>query len=448
MFENILHQPVIERIRADILSDSLAPAILFSGPEYGGKGTAALELARVLSCEAGNAGTWNCPCPSCVRHRNLVSPDLLLLGRRRFFEEAAAAAAAFLRNSGGGEGGRAVRMLFIRSLRKLLARFDPVLWEEDPRLGKIRPCINALEEDLEDFESLTGNGAGRNGGELETICGGLLKKAARLEAEGLGELVPIARIRRAAYWSRLAPLGKHKCFIIENAEHMQEGAKNALLKILEEPPPRLTILLTSSRPMSLLPTMLSRLRDYRFVKRKNPAEEEVILRIFRDRGNLEEGKFHTIESYLASFLPMGGGILYPLASWFAASAAAEAARELRRRGRDIPPVLTDLGAFTARIAGQGGMGRPAADAGRVVEKIIRDTGGFETPGLFSQFLKNTGLLLSAWLRSGPGSPAKSAWAELWRRELGRAVTETASFNIAPPLALERLLEALKRGMCA
>lgn len=58
-------------------------------------------------------------------------------------------------------------------------------------------------------------------------------------------------------------LGKRKVFIIGDAERMvaQEGtefAANAFLKLLEEPLPDTTIVLTSSEPASLIPTIRSR----------------------------------------------------------------------------------------------------------------------------------------------------------------------------------------------
>ena len=457
MFDNILYQnQTIDQLKTDIISGLLAPSILFSGPEYSAKGTAALELARVLCCEDETSqGRWNCICPSCIRHRNLVSPDMLLLGRRRFFEEITASSDAFLRNAEN----QGSKMLFIRSVRKLLARFNTVLWEDDPKLGKIKNQIAALEEELEDVENMpikaevkeknntsAPKSAGKNE-ELEKKCNSIIRKASKLEEEGIGELIPIAHIRQAAYWSRLAPLGKHKCIIMENAEKMQEGAKNSLLKILEEPPLHLSIILTSSRPVSLLPTMLSRLREYRFAKRSADAEAEVISRIFRRSYENSAVKTASLELYLASFLPVGNNTLFPLAAFFAASAAAEAVRERRAKGRGIPPVLIQFGKFATHIAEEGGMGRPLGNAKKTIEKILGSAEGFEIPGLFTRFLQQCAVFISQWLRGGGTEGAeKYMWADLWRKELNRSMIEKESFNINPLMAMERLFEALKSGM--
>jgi DNA polymerase-3 subunit gamma/tau len=440
MFDNILHQGrVLNQLKTDIGSGTIAPSMLFSGPEYAGKGTAALELARCLCCEdEPNRGRWNCSCRSCVRHRNLVSPDLLLLGKRRFFEETAAASGAFQRhpeNTGS-------RMLFIRAVRKLLARFNEILWEDDSTLGKLKSQIGVLQEELEDFEEY----AKADG------CEKIVKKAARLEAEGLGEHIPIARIRKAAYWGHLAPLGRHKCIIIEGAENMQEGAKNSLLKILEEPPPRLTLILTSARPMSLMPTILSRLREYRFAKRSVKEEEDVISRIFREenpRSGSATQENSLIQMYLASFLPVKSETLYALGAFCTASTAAEAVRELRACRREIPPVLADLGKFAAPIAEKGGMGRPAGNVKIVLAKVLDTAERFETPGLFVRFLQQCAALISVWLCNGTDGACgieKAVWADMWRQELERARVENDLFNISPPMVLERLFEALKTGM--
>ena len=126
MFENVLGQNSTSQLISDINSSKLAPALLFSGPPSSGKGTSSLELARVLSCEKEIKAAWDCSCPSCARHRLLIHPDLLCLGLKSFCAEISASAEAVKRDRTG-------RVLFIRSSRKLLARFNPFLWEDDPR---------------------------------------------------------------------------------------------------------------------------------------------------------------------------------------------------------------------------------------------------------------------------------------------------------------------------
>ena len=55
---------------------------------------------------------------------------------------------------------------------------------------------------------------------------------------------------------------ERKVFILENAESMGNGAQNALLKILEEPPKYVSFILTCASQTQLLPTILSRVSVY------------------------------------------------------------------------------------------------------------------------------------------------------------------------------------------
>ncbi|MDR0302605.1 MAG: DNA polymerase III, partial [Treponema sp.] len=131
MFENIIEQGAVLQLQEDILSGRLAPSMLFYGPSESGKGSAALELARILSCTAD--ASWKCKCSACESHRYLQHPDLLILGSRSFAAEIAASCSAFLRNPAAV----GTKTLFIRSFRKLQIRFSPVLLEDDPKLSKL-----------------------------------------------------------------------------------------------------------------------------------------------------------------------------------------------------------------------------------------------------------------------------------------------------------------------
>jgi DNA polymerase-3 subunit delta' len=70
------------------------------------------------------------------------------------------------------------------------------------------------------------------------------------------------RHEAAAY--RTAVRGAGKVFVIDEAELLEPIAQNAMLKTLEEPPPRTFIVLVTSRPERLLPTIRSRCHQARF----------------------------------------------------------------------------------------------------------------------------------------------------------------------------------------
>jgi len=79
----------------------------------------------------------------------------------------------------------------------------------------------------------------------------------------------VSTVRAIVQLASMSPaMAKRKLFIIGDAEQMvsQEGsdeAANALLKLLEEPPSNTTIILTSSEPGALLPTIRSRVVNVR-----------------------------------------------------------------------------------------------------------------------------------------------------------------------------------------
>jgi len=58
--------------------------------------------------------------------------------------------------------------------------------------------------------------------------------------------------------------GNARVFLIEDADKLNDASANALLKVLEEPPPTSHIILITSRPVMLLPTIRSRCQMIRF----------------------------------------------------------------------------------------------------------------------------------------------------------------------------------------
>jgi DNA polymerase III subunit delta' len=58
--------------------------------------------------------------------------------------------------------------------------------------------------------------------------------------------------------------GKARFFLVEDADKLNDPSANALLKVLEEPPPTSHIILLTSRPAMILPTIRSRCQMIRF----------------------------------------------------------------------------------------------------------------------------------------------------------------------------------------
>lgn len=60
--------------------------------------------------------------------------------------------------------------------------------------------------------------------------------------------------------------GKYKVFVIDECHMLTREANNALLKLLEEPPPYVTFILATTEPHKLLDTVLSRVQRFDFRK--------------------------------------------------------------------------------------------------------------------------------------------------------------------------------------
>ena len=76
--------------------------------------------------------------------------------------------------------------------------------------------------------------------------------------------VAVDQVRELAGFLHLTPAeGGWRVVVVDGAEDMNRNSANALLKLLEEPPKRAVLLLTSDAPGRLLPTIRSRCRRLR-----------------------------------------------------------------------------------------------------------------------------------------------------------------------------------------
>lgn len=335
MFDNVLNQNITAQISRDITSGQFPGAVLYSGPQGSGKLTSALETARILSCSGIKKGHWLCECPSCLQHKALVSNNVIVAGPRDCTPEISAAAKTFLNAIYvNAKYLTAVRYLFVRSVRKLTQRFNPILWQDDDKLNKIAVLMSDIDEELEilDFPHELP--------EVEKVkksCEKLVELCKKLETSFLYDSIPIAQIRNVSSWARLKSVEGKKTIIIENADRMLESVRNALLKILEEPPADTMFILTTSRRNAVMPTILSRVRTYSFTERDVSQQQEVIKRVFHD-----ESFCGSINDFLLTFLPVKPDFLLEKAKFFASSI-------VNGHIPDIATVSKDCGSFDPRI---------------------------------------------------------------------------------------------------
>jgi DNA polymerase III subunit delta' len=123
------------------------------------------------------------------------------------------------------------------------------------------------------------------------VCGPCRKAAAgthpdlriiapgRTEAGAERRAVAIDQVRDLKREAAYPPYeGKRKIFIIEDTEQMRAEAANSLLKVLEEPPADIVIILLSESTEALLPTLVSRAQLVRFTLVSAPEIVNVLTR--------------------------------------------------------------------------------------------------------------------------------------------------------------------------
>ena len=420
MYENLLAQPASNLLVQDIRTDKLPPSILFSGESASGKLTAALETARILSCLAGSA-VWTCPCASCQKHRLLIHPDLLLAGPKDCLPEIRAASQAFLRN-----GQAASRFLFIRSVRKLVLRFDPAMYEGDEtRYARSISSLGSIAEDLEDFELLTSGSA--ETAVVEKKVASIVNEAEKLETGAMYEAVPVSMIRKIASWSHLAPYGKKKIVIIERADRMQDSARNAFLKILEEPPRDVVFILTTSRRGAILPTILSRVRTYGFISRPMDVQQSVITRVFHDTPLENE----TLDQYFSRFLPVPPEKIRETAAGFVQLVLREAQTAGRIPPESIQSVLAD---------------EQTGDRSETITDLVASLNKCKPDSIWRRFLVSVTAIFSRALREQTLSPRDSRIYAEWNSGLREALLVVDTYNLSPVAALEKLSVEMRNAL--
>ena len=397
MFENIIgHRAVTGVLRAELTAGRLPRALLLSGPAYGGKLSVALELARGLSCR--DSGAWGCGCAPCMSHRDLSYPYLILLGWRYWLAEIRAASDLLRRSSTA-----ASYFFFVRAVRKLTRRYDRIIWEgNETRLRSALGPVSELNELLEGLTpALTGTAlAGR--------CKKIEEQAAKLAATVKTDNVPISQIRNVERWLHLAGPQGRKVVVVEHAEGLGESSRNALLRLLEEPPPDTYLILLTRRADALIPTLRSRLREYALRERSLAQQNEVLTRILRQ----EQGEGGTLRGFYLSWGDVDAQQLRDQVDRFLAAAT----------GLD--------GNREGWVAGPpGGYAEVAGLAQRVErERLLA-------------FLEELAEQLRMRLREG-GPPAL---LQHWARQVDQCAARVAALRIQPRHALQSLGIALRRS---
>ena len=268
MFENTIGQgQVVARLRRDIVNRALPQTLLLEGPRFCGKLTVALEIGRVLTCH--KQGDWDCGCRSCVQQRLLLHPALLMVGGRYFLRDIERCLQALQRS-----GSSTATYRFLRSVRTLTRRFDPLLREGSSAASA---ALEAVEDAVAAIDPERPSAT-----QLRSSSISAFSAARRLVDMLPMDGVPIRTVRAISAWTRVTSDDAARVIIIEQSEQLNMAAANALLKILEQPPNGVYfVLLTSHR--SLLPeTIQSRARPYRLIERGTQEVAHILQQLFEE----------------------------------------------------------------------------------------------------------------------------------------------------------------------
>lgn len=431
MFENLIAQPAAGLLVDDIHALRLPPSMLFSGQRDSGKLTAALELARILSCQEGRA-LWTCTCPSCQRHKELTHPDLLIMGTRDCILEIRASSAAFLRSRSV-----ASRYLFIRSVRKLVLRFNPaLLGQDDSRFAKAASVLADIDEKLEELDP--SRPVPEDAAAFGKIVQSVVDSAEKLEEEFMYESIPVNQVRSATSWARLTPSGKKKVLIIENADRMQESARNAFLKVLEEPPKDVVFILTTARRGAIMPTILSRVRTYAFVDRSGDAIDEVITRVFHD----VPVKGEDLSRYFNRFLPVSPETVLEAACLFLDMVLIAAIDEGRK---PLTGLKIALDAARASSPGKETVERQSGE-NITIASIVAMLNKCKPGIIWHLFLSCNARLMRGSIRSGAVDAHETAVYAAWTSSIRKAMDAVDIYNISPLASLEQLFMEMKEAL--
>ncbi len=251
------------------------------------------------------------------------------------------------------------------------------------------------------------------------------EKAKRLKAQ-----ITVDEVRKLkGFFALSAADGGRRVVIVDAADDMNVNAANALLKLLEEPPERTTLLLVSHQPSRLLPTIRSRCRELRLAPLSASDMERALAATDTDLTGVDAAALAALSGgsigEAVRLIQLDGLKLYadivkllstlPDLSRPHAIALAESAAGRGKEER-LDLLLTLLDRALARLARTGAIGHPPSPAAAPAE-----------PETFARLCSNAGHA-RIW--------AQIAQTQGDRLRHGRAVNvEAASLLLASFLAL-------------
>ena len=161
----------------------------------------------------------------------------------------------------------------------------------------------------------------------------VLKRQVNERTGKLKTILEIDEVRRlASFFGMTAGAGGWRVAIVDSADEMNDNAANALLKILEEPPPKGILILISHAPGKLLPTIRSRCQRLDL----KPLDEQILASAL---ARLLPDTSADDRKALARIAEGSLGLALRLAGEDGLSLAREADTLLDQRTPDVPAIL-------------------------------------------------------------------------------------------------------------
>jgi DNA polymerase-3 subunit delta' len=107
--------------------------------------------------------------------------------------------------------------------------------------------------------------------------------------------IAVEDVRKVNNFMSLTPAeGGWRVVVVDGAEELNQASANALLKILEEPPPRAILLLVCAAPGRLLPTIRSRCRRLRLSPLDDTTMEQLLSQYLPQLTPADRGRLITL----------------------------------------------------------------------------------------------------------------------------------------------------------
>lgn len=263
-FENLdkLQSGISDELKNNIKNNLLPQSLLFSGRPGSGRLTGALDLAFYLTGD--NRDLLRTQSIIYFPHRNLLSrldAGVKLFSRQR---------------------NRESKLFLIETIRLINMQYNSVLSSSfsssSSSLFDTAEKADVFLSEIEDRDDFTDK-------DIKTLLSLKLSGNPKYVYSGHSSPSPatIDQLRCIKEWAG-SSFGK-KVVIIEDIEAATEGAKNSILKMLEEPEEHLTIILVSKESTRIMETILSRVRKFNFPPLGGDNVSSLIEKRFNIRGD-------------------------------------------------------------------------------------------------------------------------------------------------------------------